>query len=72
MPTALLEPMTIGDRCLLDNDLQTERGAPLGKITVPSDATPQQRMKIVEASGTLDFWNDPSEDGYNFSDNRSV
>lgn len=31
-----------------------------------------QRIKIVEASGTLDFWDDPKEDVYTHDDGHPV
>ena len=30
----------------------------------PSDPSTEDQMRIVEASGTLDFWSDPAEDLY--------
>ncbi len=38
-----------------DQDILAER---------PSDPTAQQHMRIIEASGILDFWDDPGEDIY--------
>ena len=39
---------------------------------VPSDPTPEQRMRIVEVSGTLDFWDRPEEDVYTLADGEPV
>ena len=33
-------------------------------ITYPADATTEDQMSVIEASGALDFWNDPAEDIY--------
>lgn len=33
-------------------------------IVHPSDPDEHQRMALIEASGVLDFWNDPEEDIY--------
>ena len=41
-------------------------------IMYPSDATTDDQMNIVEASGTLDFWNDPAEDVYSENDGDAV
>lgn len=34
----------------------------------PDDASTADQMNVVEASGTLDFWNDPEEDIYTGND----
>lgn len=36
-----------------------------------SDPTVEQMMRIVEASGTLDFWDDEAEDIYKATDDES-
>ncbi len=38
-------------------------------ITYPADATTDDQMKLVEASGALEFWNDPAEDVYDERNN---
>ncbi|MBI4582142.1 MAG: hypothetical protein HY718_20770 [Planctomycetes bacterium] len=38
----------------------------------PSDPTPEQFMKAIEASGVLDFWGDPKEDIYSVDDGEPV
>ena len=38
----------------------------------PSEPTSEQRMRIVEASGTLDFWDRPEEDIYSLEDGEPV
>ena len=34
-------------------------------VHIPEDPTTEQGMIVVEASGTLDFWDHPDEDVYN-------
>lgn len=41
-------------------------------IVFPSEANTIDQMNVVEASGTLDFWNDESEDIYKRDDGQSV
>ncbi len=38
----------------------------------PSEPTPRQWMRLVEMSGTLDFWNDPDEDIYTPEDGQPI
>lgn len=38
----------------------------------PPDLTTDEMMQAIEASGTLDFWNDPEEDIYNKQDGNDV
>lgn len=60
----------------LDDDapdmITTYDAISLPPIFVPSEPTATQRMLIVEASGTLDFWNDPEEDVYKSDDGQDV
>lgn len=37
-----------------------------------SEATPEQFLRLVENSGTLDFWDDPSEDIYSAHDGEPL
>ena len=41
-------------------------------VSAPSDPTPNQMMRIVETSGTLDFWEDPAEDIYSSEDGQPL
>ncbi len=38
----------------------------------PADPTPEQVMRLVETSGTLDFWEDPGEDIYTLEDGEPL
>lgn len=38
----------------------------------PADATPAQTLKLIEQSGTLDFWNDEGEDVYTHEDGQEL
>jgi len=38
----------------------------------PSDPTAEQRMRLIEVSGALDFWDDPREDIYTPEDGEPV
>ncbi len=57
-----------------DDEFQTETVYPRAcrTITHPSDVNIQDQMNVVEASGTLDFWDDPAEDVYDESDGDAV
>jgi hypothetical protein len=57
-----------------DDEVQTEPIYPRACKTImhPSDVDIQDQMNVVEASGTLDFWNDPAEDVYDESNGDAV
>ena len=38
----------------------------------PPDPSDEQALKLIEISGTLDFWNRPEEDGYTCDDGESL
>lgn len=38
----------------------------------PADATPAQTLRLIEQSGTLDFWNDEGEDVYTREDGQEI
>lgn len=59
---------------LTDDELRTETIYLRASSTIihPPDATIQDQMNIVEASGTLEFWNDSSEDVYDENDGDAV
>jgi len=38
----------------------------------PSDATEEQRLRLMEISGTHDFWSQPGEDIYTLDDGEPV
>ncbi len=38
----------------------------------PSDPTAEQRMRLIELSGALGFWDDPREDIYTLEDGEPV
>lgn len=41
-------------------------------VSTPPDPSDEQYMKIIEASGSLDFWNDEEEDIYGAEDGTEV
>lgn len=53
-----------------DDELQTQTVyvSYTGFVSSPPDASTADQMNVVEASGTLDFWDDPEEDGYTGND----
>ena len=59
---------------LTDDELRTETIYVRASSTIihPPDATTQDQMNIVEASGSLEFWNDASEDVYGEHDGDAV
>ncbi len=44
----------------------------IGYYSEPPDLTTVEMMSAIEASGTLDFWNDPIEDIYSEQDGDDV
>jgi hypothetical protein len=61
-------------RSLTDEDFQTRTTCEIasGMIVVPADPTSADRMHLIEASGTLDFWTAPDEDTYDEHDGEPV
>ena len=55
-------------------DLRTETRhvGPFPTFVHPPDPTAGERMKIIEASGTLAFWDDDGEDIYTENDGDAV
>ena len=51
-----------------ETQTQTVYASYTGIVSSPSDETTFDRMTIVEASGSLEFWNDPGEDIYTEND----
>ena len=41
-------------------------------VHVPSGPTTEQAMRLVELSGTLDFWDRPEEDVYSLDDGKPI
>lgn len=55
-----------------DEPVTTAPWRPIHILNEPSDPTGEQRMRIVEVSGTLDFWDKPEEDIYSVDDGEPV
>lgn len=55
---------------VIDKELATETTyrRVVRTITHPADATTRDQMRIVEASGAIDFWNSPEENIYGDND----
>ncbi len=45
---------------------------PCVHVSPPSDPTTEQAMRLVELSGSLDFWDRPEEDIYTLDDGRPI
>lgn len=62
------------DRTVFENESVTTviEGTAMSIPYFPSDPTSDQLMRIVEASGSLDFWDDPREDIYTLEDGDPV
>ncbi len=45
---------------------------PCVHVAAPSDPTTEQAMRLVELSGSLDFWDRPEEDIYTLDDGRPI
>ena len=55
-----------------DEPVTTAASLPVLVSDAPSDPTLEQRMRIVEVSGILDFWDRPEEDIYSLKDGEPV
>ena len=64
--------MDIGARTIGEDEPLTSWVSPFVFVSAPADPTSDQRMLIVEASGTLDFWDRPEEDIYSLDDGEPV
>lgn len=68
-----LNPVNVGARDIAEDQPETSGGNHIFQVvSTPSDPTPEQRLRIVEASGVLDFWDDPREDIYSLEDGEPV
>jgi hypothetical protein len=54
------------------DEQQTETFSTHPPVSIVSDPTVEQSMRIIEISGTLDFWDDPSEDIYSLEDGEPL
>lgn len=53
-------------------NLCTRQNSIIMTIVVPADPSPEQHMAMIEASGTLSFWDQPEEDIYSDDDGEPV
>ena len=65
-------PMNIAPRMASEDEPVTVSRSQQVIIKCPEDPTPEQMMRVVEASGVLRFWDDPREDIYSLEDGRPV
>lgn len=61
-----------GPSTLKEEEFQTQTSYDHLSATYSEDITTDDGMRAMEASGTLDFWNDPEEDLYSEQDGDSV
>jgi len=61
-----------GSATLTEEELQTQTQYVRVYANYPEDVTTDDVMHAIEASGTLDFWNDPEEDIYSERDGDGV
>jgi len=61
-----------GSATLTEEELQTQTMYVRVYANYPEDVTTDDVMHAIEASGTLDFWNDPAEDVYSEQDGDEV
>jgi hypothetical protein len=69
----LMENLTVikADLVVDASRLTTEPGTRTVYI-LADDPTSEERHKLLETSGTLDFWNDPAEDVYSEDDGEPI
>ena len=70
--TATEVKVKVGDLVIDEADSHSVPAAIVRIVQGPEDPTGEQQMKIVEVSGTLDFWNRSEEDGYTHDDGEPV
>ena len=71
--TPSTEQLHIAPREITENEPETRAGNWLTHVPdVSSDPTPEHRMRIVEVSGVLDFWDQADEDIYSLEDGEPV
>ena len=61
-----------GPATLTEEELQTQTKYIRVYANYPEDVTTENVMHAIEASGTLDFWDDPEEDVYTEQDGDDV
>ena len=54
------------------DEQETETFSTHPPVPIASDPTIEQRMRIIEVSGVLDFWDDPREDIYSLEDGEPL
>ena len=67
-----MEPLVLPAREADEDVPQTFAIPPCVHVPSPSDPTIEQSMRLVELSGTLDFWDRPEEDVYSLADGRPI
>ena len=74
MSTHPFTPVNIRPEIITEDAPETS-GGNVATTTLPpppADPTSQQRMRLIEISGTLDFWNSPEEDIYGAEDGEPL
>lgn len=65
--------LNIVARVIIENEPETTAEIPAVHVpNVPSDPTSEQQMRLIEISGTLDFWDRPEEDIYSLENGKPV
>jgi len=74
MSTALDNSITFTESATIsDEELTTQTKYIRSSATYhPADVTTDDIMNVIEASGSLDFWNSPEEDKYSEHDGDAV
>lgn len=64
--------LAIAPREIKEDEPETVATYKFSRVVFPSEPTAEQRMRIVEASEVLDFWDRPEEDIYSLEDGEPV
>lgn len=64
--------LDIAPREIVEDEPRTSSTNEYIVVRFPEDPTPEQSMRIVEVSGTLDFWDREEEDIYTSKDGEPV
>lgn len=70
--TSQAERIELGVCELIDCKSRTAVSIPTVEVSAPVDPTAEQMMRIVEVSGTLDFWDSEDEDIYTPDDGTAA
>jgi hypothetical protein len=58
--------------CVIEEPADTIVEAAVPMVRIPTEPDDAQTLRLIECSGSLDFWNRPEEDGYTADDGEPL